>query len=119
VPKAKGLNWLGTRTDRYEEMVRFLQEVLGLKLQHKTEDFAILELEDGTHVEVFGPGEKEHPFLTTGPVPGFRVDDVKAARTEMEAAGVEFLDAEVQSFKGSSWTHFRGPDGNVYQIADD
>jgi len=119
VPKAKGLNWLGTRTDRYGEMLRFLQEVLGLKLQHKTEDFAILELEDGTHVEVFGPGEKEHPFLTTGPVPGFRVDDVKAARAEMEAAGVEFLDAEVQSFKGSSWTHFRGPDGNVYQIADD
>jgi catechol 2,3-dioxygenase-like lactoylglutathione lyase family enzyme len=119
MPKAKGLNWLGTRTERYEEMIQFLQEVLGLELQHKGEDFAILALEDGTHVEVFGPGEKDHPFMTTGPVVGFRVDDVHSARKEMEAAGIEFLDPEVQSFKGSSWTHFRGPDGSVYQLADD
>jgi catechol 2,3-dioxygenase-like lactoylglutathione lyase family enzyme len=119
VPRAKGLNWLGTRTDRYEEMVRFFQDVLGLQLRHRGTDFAILELENGTHVEVFGPGEKEHTFMTTGPVVGFKVDDVPASRREMEAAGVEFLDAEVQSFKGSSWTHFRGPDGNVYQLADD
>jgi catechol 2,3-dioxygenase-like lactoylglutathione lyase family enzyme len=119
VPKAKGLNWLGTRTERYEEMIRFLQEVLGLEVQHKGEDFAILALQDGTHVEVFGPGEKDHPFMTTGPVVGFKVDDVRAARAEMEAAGIEFLDDEVQSYKDSSWTHFRGPDGNVYQIADD
>jgi catechol 2,3-dioxygenase-like lactoylglutathione lyase family enzyme len=119
VPKAKGLNWLGTRTDRYEEMIRFLQEVLGLKVQHKGEDFAILALENGTHVEVFGSGEKDHPFMTTGPVVGFKVDDVHAARAEMEAAGIEFLDDEVQSHEDSSWTHFRGPDGNVYQIAND
>jgi catechol 2,3-dioxygenase-like lactoylglutathione lyase family enzyme len=119
VPKAKGLNWLGTRPERYEETVRFLREVLGLQLEHKGDDFAILALEDGTHVEVFGPGEKDHPFMTTGPVVGFKVEDVAAARREMEAAGVEFLDAEVQTYQNSSWTHFRGPDGNVYQIADD
>lgn len=117
--KAKALNWLGTRTDRYEETVRFLQEVLGLEVQHKGKDFAILALEDGTHVEVFGPGEEEHMFMTTGPVVGFKVDDVRAARNEMEAAGIEFLDPEVQTYQTSSWTHFRGPDGNVYQIADD
>jgi catechol 2,3-dioxygenase-like lactoylglutathione lyase family enzyme len=119
MPKATGLNWLGTRTDRYEETIRFLQEVMGLKMQHRGDDFAILQFENGAHVEVFGPQEKEHPFMTTGPVVGFKVDDVRAARAEMEGAGVEFLDAEVQSFRGSSWTHFRGPDGNVYQLADD
>jgi catechol 2,3-dioxygenase-like lactoylglutathione lyase family enzyme len=117
--KAKALAWLGTRTDRHEEMVRFLQDVLGLELRHKGKDFAILELENGTHVEVFGPAEEEHRFFTTGPVVGFKVDDVKAARAEMEAAGIEFLDPDVQTWEGSSWTHFRGPDGNVYQIADD
>lgn len=119
MPKATRLNWLGTRTERFEETIRFLQEVLGLSIQHKGEDFAILALEDGTHVEVFGPGEKEHTFMTTGPVVGFKVDDVPAARKEMEAAGIEFLDPEVQTYKDSSWSHFRGPDGNVYQIADD
>lgn len=117
--KAKGLNWLGTRTDRFEEMVRFLQEVMGLNPQHKGKDFAILAFENGTHVEVFGPEEEEHPFMTTGPVVGFKVDDVRAARKEMEALGIEFLDSEVQTYESSSWTHFRGPDGNVYQIADD
>lgn len=119
MPKAKGLNWLGTRTDRYEETIRFLQEVMGLNIQHKGKDFAILTFENGIHVEVFGPGEEEHRFMTTGPVVGFNVDDVRAARKEMEAAGIEFLDPEVQSYHGSSWTHFRGPDGNVYQLADD
>jgi len=68
---------------------------------------------------VFGPGDEEHGFFTTGPVAGFRVDDVAAARAEMEGAGVEFLDPEVQKWNGSSWSHFRAPDGNVYQIADD
>jgi catechol 2,3-dioxygenase-like lactoylglutathione lyase family enzyme len=119
MPKAKGLNFLGTRTEKYEETIRFFQEVMGLKVQHRGDDFAILQFENGIHVEVFGPEEKEHPFMTTGPVVGFKVDDVRAAREEMKAAGVEFLDAEVQSFHGSSWTHFRGPDGNVYQLADD
>jgi glyoxylase I family protein len=117
--KAKALNWLGTRTDRSEEMVRFLRDVMGLDVQHEGKDLVILALEDGTHVEVFGPDEKEHPFFTTGPVAGFRVDDVRAARAEMEAAGIEFLDPEVQTWKDWSWTHFRAPDGNVYQIADD
>lgn len=117
--KASGLNWLGTRTDRYDETITFLRDVMGLNLQHKGDDFAILTLGNGNHVEVFGPGEEEHRFMTTGPVVGFKVDDVRAARAELEAAGVEFLDPEVQSFHGSSWTHFRGPDGNVYQLADD
>jgi catechol 2,3-dioxygenase-like lactoylglutathione lyase family enzyme len=119
MPKAKALNWLGTRTEKYEETIRFFEEVMGLKVQHRGDDFAILQFDNGIHVEVFGPQEKGHPFMTTGPVVGFKVDDVRAARAEMEALDVEFLDDEVQSFHGSSWTHFRGPDGNVYQLADD
>ncbi len=46
---------------------------------------------------------------------GFRVDDVRAARAEMEAAGVEFL-GPVQRPEGATWNHFRGPNGNVYEI---
>ncbi len=43
------------------------------------------------------------------------MDDVEEARAEMEAAGVEFL-GPVQRSEGAAWSHFRGPDGNVYEI---
>jgi len=70
---------------------------------------------DGTEVEVWRPENEFHSFFGTGPVVGLRVDDVEAARTGMEAAGVEFL-SPVQRPEGVAWSHFRGPDGNVYEI---
>ncbi len=33
----------------------------------------------------------------------------------MEAVGIEFI-GPIQSAGRSSWNHFRGPDGNVYEI---
>ena len=46
---------------------------------------------------------------------GFRVDNFEEARARMEAEGVEFL-GPVQSSEEAAWVHFRGPDGNVYEI---
>ena len=43
------------------------------------------------------------------------VEDVEAARTELEGKGVEFL-TENHGWGDYRWTHFRGPDGNVYGI---
>ena len=49
-------------------------------------------------------------------VASFVVGDVVAARTELEAAGVELLDDITwsRSIEGLGWFHFRGPDGYVY-----
>jgi hypothetical protein len=33
----------------------------------------------------------------------------------MEASGIEFI-GSVQRLEDAKWTHFRGPDGNIYEI---
>ncbi|MBV9355190.1 MAG: VOC family protein, partial [Chloroflexi bacterium] len=51
----------------------------------------------------------------SGPVVGILVDDVDRARATMEAAGIEFI-GPIQREGDTNWNHFRGPDGNVYEI---
>jgi catechol 2,3-dioxygenase-like lactoylglutathione lyase family enzyme len=106
-----GLGWCGTRTDRSSELAHFYEHVLGLRLVHTETDFWVFELPDGPNVEVFGrscPG-KDH--FTTGPVVGFAVRDLAAAVDELRRAGIELLGEP-----GPTWQHFRGPDGNVYEL---
>jgi catechol 2,3-dioxygenase-like lactoylglutathione lyase family enzyme len=106
-----GLGWSGTRTDQAEALAQFYREVLGLALVHSEPHFWVFELRDGRHVEVFGreyPG-KDH--FETGPVVGFAVRDLAKAVEELQKAGTELLGQP-----GPSWQHFRGPDGNVYEL---
>ncbi len=113
---AKGLVWLGTRTRNFEDTVRFFGDALGLRVAHQEPDFAVFRLPNGDTVEVFGPDDKEHEHFDAGPVAGFLVDDVAEARADLEAAGVEFIGPAHVAGDGGSWAHFRGPDGNVYEI---
>lgn len=115
--KVKGLIWLGTRTDRFEEMARLYEEVMGLETVSKDESFAEYRLPGGESVELFGPSETDHQHFTTGPVVGFEVDDVPAARAEMEAKGITFIGPIGGSADGYGWSHFWAPDGNIYEIA--
>ena len=114
--KAKGLVWLGTRTQRFEDTVRFFKDTLALHAEHEEEDFAVYKLPNGDAVEVFGPGDREHEHFTTGPVVEFLVDDVREARADLEGAGIEFIGPVHESDDGASWAHFTGPDGYVYGI---
>jgi len=113
--EVRGLGWLGTRTERWAELVAFYKDVLGLRAVVDGTEFAVFELPDGSQVEVFGPSMEKCAHFATGPVTGFLVDDLPKARAEMEASGVEFL-GETESVGETSWAHFRGPDGNVYEI---
>jgi catechol 2,3-dioxygenase-like lactoylglutathione lyase family enzyme len=112
--KVKGLIWLGTKTDRFADMARFYEEVLGLRPTIKEPDFAVYRLPGGEAVELFGP-TAGHDHFVTGPVAGFWVDDVAEARAEMEVKGVEFTGPTVTD-GGYAWAHFRAPDGTVYEI---
>lgn len=112
--KVKGLIWLGTKTDRFADMVAFYEQVLGLHPDIKEPDFAVYRLPRGETVELFGPSEG-HDHFVTGPVAGFWVDDVARTRAEMEAKGVEFI-GPTATDGGSTWAHFRAPDGTVYEI---
>ena len=121
------LSWVGTRTDRFSETRDFFGEVLGLPLVTESPGFAMFQLPGG-YLEVFAAGgEQDEPVMTTGPVPGFLVDDIAQARSELEAAGLEMLepirwmtdvDPELvearPAFTNYAWFQFRGPDGHVY-----
>jgi catechol 2,3-dioxygenase-like lactoylglutathione lyase family enzyme len=113
----KGLNWVGIRTERFVELVTFYREAMGLEVDHEENDFVVFKLPDGSKVEVFGPSDQDHLHFDSGPVAGCDVDDVEAARERLEAGGAEFIGA-IQHWEptGEAWSHFRGPDGNVYEL---
>jgi predicted enzyme related to lactoylglutathione lyase len=111
----EGLGWLGIRTEKFEDTARFFREVMGLEQTRAERDVVGFRFPDGTEMEVWRPDDAFHSFFGTGPVVGFRVDDVGAARARMEAEGVLFI-GPVQRSEGAAWSHFSGPDGNVYEI---
>ena len=119
----KGIVVVGTYTDRDEEMVRFLRDVLNLKPDNDGPGLTAFRLPRGGKLEVLGPSHEHghgdhtgHQRFTTGPVPGLLVDDVVAARAELEAAGIELLGPLLGDPKVNAWQHFRAPDGNVYSL---
>lgn len=114
--RVRGIRWLGTPTDRYAETVSFARDVLGLRQLFEQDDFAVFETENGDTFEVFGPkGVADGHEFMVAPVAGFEVDDVAAARAEMEAKGIRFI-GDVHGAPSSAWSHFYGPDGHVYEI---
>jgi catechol 2,3-dioxygenase-like lactoylglutathione lyase family enzyme len=106
------LGYVGTRTARAAELAVFYERVLGLRLVYTAQDLWVFELPDGTHVEVFGEAAPKKDHFLTGPVVGFAVADLPAAVEEMQSMGVELLGQS-----GPTWQHFRGPDGNVYELS--
>jgi len=107
------LGWLGTRTPEATELAGFFSRVLGLRLTHERPGFWVFTLPDGHNVVVFDPAYSEKDHFDTGPVVGFAVRDLPAAVEELRAAGVELLGTP-----GPTWQHFRGPDGNVYELVE-
>jgi len=43
------------------------------------------------------------------------VEDVRAARKELESRGVEFV-TDVVGNESEAWTYFHGPDGYLYEL---
>jgi catechol 2,3-dioxygenase-like lactoylglutathione lyase family enzyme len=103
------------RSDRIAETVALFRDVIGLPVSRETPDLVGFHLEDGTILELYGPGDTFHAFFTSGPVVGFRVDDFDATHRAMLAAGIRFIGA-VQHANGTSWQHFHCPDGTVAEI---
>jgi hypothetical protein len=113
--KAKGIVWLGTRTEHFEQMTDFCRSLLGMSQRLLQPGFAVFELPNGDLFEVFGPDESENDFMTH-PVAGLLVDDIAAARAELESKGIEFIGPIHGDTDDYKWTHFRAPDGFVYEL---
>ena len=117
----KGIAWLGTRTKKYEEMVAFCSEKLGLKQVLNKDDMAVFLMPNGDVFEIMAPQiDNRQPELMEMEYPKaeFLVDDVHQAREEMEAMGIEFV-GPVHVAEKHAWTNFRAPDGHLYGLTDD
>lgn len=110
-----GIGFVGMRSDRLDEMVKLFGDVIGVPPERQTGNLPGFRLADGTVLELCGSGDGYHAFFKTGPVVGFRVDDLEATRLKMVEAGIGFI-GEVQSADGKSWQHFYCPDGTVAEI---
>ena len=113
----QSLVWMGVRTPRFAATVAFYRDVMGLPVIRQAPDAVWFRLDNGTELHVYSPGDDDHDFFGAGPVVGLEVDDFAAVRARMIAAGVEFI-GEPQREGGTVWNHFRGPDGNVYEIME-
>jgi hypothetical protein len=110
--RIKGIAWLGTRTECFDEMREFFHEITGVAPRDE-DGLAAFELASGDRIEVFDTAVGEDHMVA--PVAGFLVEDVAAARAELESRGIEFI-GPIRSGAGSSWSHFRAPDGHVYEL---
>jgi hypothetical protein len=110
--RVKGIAWLGTRTERFDEMREFFLEITGVAPRDE-QGLAVFDLASGDRIEVLDPAVGENYMVA--PVVGLLVDDVAAARAELESRGIEFI-GPIRTGAGSSWSHFRAPDGHVYEL---
>jgi hypothetical protein len=113
--KIKGIVWLGTRTDRFDQMADFCRNMLGLPQSQSEPGFAVFEMPNGDIFEIIHPQQSMNTFMTH-PVAGFLVDDIEAARAELEAKGIEFIGPIHEDSEDYKYTHFRAPDGFVYEL---
>ncbi len=118
--KINGIVYIGIKTNKFDELVHFYGAVLGLKQVHNEPGFAAFSAPNGDKIEVYGPNDphgQNHNQFTTGPVPGFEVEDIEESKRELESKGIQFI-GSIHGSKpgGSRWAHFRGPDGNVYEL---
>lgn len=120
--KVKGLRWVGICSRNVGASVDFYTKTLGLGINSRGKlpadgeeaEYVELLLPNGDYVELFDRSLPERE-LFEGPVIGFEVEDVAAARTEMEAGGVEFLRPTAVG-TNCAWAYFRTPDGHVCQL---
>lgn len=113
------IRWIGVATERYDEMRELLEGVLGLDVSFDDPTTVELTTRGGDEVQLMAPGDPYFDLFTEharGPVPLFEVDDVHAARAELEAAGVELVGG-VEHDSRWEWLHFLAPDGNLYELA--
>ena len=124
--KVEGIVWVASRTPRFAEMRSFVADMLGLESTYEEEDFALFTFPNGDTFEVTGPRSPVYddppldvPADGRGPTPiaAFQVDDVDAARAELEAKGIRFVGpVHSDPHSGNRWSHFVAPDGYVYEL---
>ena len=111
----RSVGFIGVRTSSFGAMTALYRDVLGLEPVLERPGATWFRAGDGTPIHVYAADDEDHDFFGSAPVVGFTVEDFEGARAAMVAAGIEFI-GEPQRDGGTAWNHYRGPDGNVYEI---
>ena len=113
--KVTGVSWVGIGSDDFDRTLAFFTDVLGLQpAVVDPRGVAMLHAGPGQVVEIFGPGTSGRERTST-PVVAFEVEDVEAARDELQRAGVELI-GDIGRWNGFEWLYFRSPDGHVLSV---
>ena len=111
----RSVGFIGVRTSAFSEMAALYRDVLGLEPILERPGATWFRAGDGTPLHVYAADDEDHEFFGGEPVVGFTVEDFGVARAAMAAAGIDFI-GEPQRDGGTAWNHYRGPDGNLYEI---
>jgi catechol 2,3-dioxygenase-like lactoylglutathione lyase family enzyme len=81
---------------------------------HSESDFVDFELGGGRSFELIERSTEPQYDRLRFQV-GFEVADIESARQELISRGVESI-SDIFADRGSPWTYFRDPEGNVFEI---
>jgi predicted enzyme related to lactoylglutathione lyase len=114
--KVTGVDFATVFVDDYPAAAEFYGEVLGLERSVEYGKVPAGEFETGTlTLQVMDANAIGRPFEASGHPIALHVDDVAAARSELEAKGVEFL-AETIDSGVCHMALFSDPAGNVLML---
>jgi predicted enzyme related to lactoylglutathione lyase len=111
-----GVDFITVPTQDFERADEFYGNVLGLRRSKRWGDRPAGEFETGTltiavmQADAFGIEFQPHSL----PI-ALHVDDVGAARAQLEASGVTFV-ADTMDTGVCHMAHFRDPDGNTLML---
>jgi predicted enzyme related to lactoylglutathione lyase len=114
--RIEGVDFITLPTEDFERAIEFYGTALGLPESIRYGTMPGVEFETGSltlailESKAFGIEFAPH----THPV-AFHVDDVEAARAELESRGIEFA-ADTMDSGVCHMAHFRDPDGNVLML---
>ena len=98
---------------------KWYQDVLGFQFLYEVEDIGWCELATECSKVNIGLSQVESPKVGAGPVPTFGVNDIDAARAELESNDVRF-DGETMEIPGMvKLATFYDPDGNTLMLFQD
>jgi predicted enzyme related to lactoylglutathione lyase len=121
-PAAQKLAYDGTVTCSLgvadlDKAIKWYSDVLGFELLYKVDEIAWAELRTAVNGATIGLGQREGAGQGGNATPVFGVNDLDAARSELEGKGVKF-DGDTMEFPGMvKLATFFDPDGNTFMLS--
>lgn len=111
-----GVDFITVPTQDFEKSAAFYGDVLGLERSKQWGDMPAMEFEAGDLTIAIMQSDAFGQEFAPHSVPiAFHVDDVEAARGDLEAQGIKFF-ADTMDSGVCHMAHFRDPDGNALMI---